>query len=180
LVAEPDERSNMKAPISLLTAALVWGNLLSSHGQEAAKPAPAAPSEPTPATESPAAIAPASGAGNTELVSVFSPDTLRRLGIDPNARVVSVMTNRLDVMEGRRTRVEGGLVPLIKVPSLLTFFQLFNPFAPAEYGGMSEGVPGSGFSRAFADPIKTYPTSPLISVGGKPEKSIARQKAGTP
>jgi hypothetical protein len=170
----------MKAPISILTAALVWGNLLSSHGQEAAKPTPTALPAATPAIESPAAIASAPGADNTELVSVFSPETLRRLGIDPNARVVSVMTNRLDVVEGRRTRVEGGLVPLVKVPSLLTFFQLFNPFAPAEYGGMGEGVPGSGFSRAFADPIKTYPTSPFISVGGKPEKSIARQRADAP
>ncbi len=180
MVSEPDERFTVNAPKSLLTAALVWGNLLASHGQEADKPTPAAPAEPTPATESPTAIATAPGDSQPELVSVFSPDTLRSLGIDPNARVVSVMTNRLDVVEGRRTRIEGGLVPLVKVPTLLTFFQLFNPFAPAEYGGMAEGVPGSGFSRAFADPIKTYPTSPLISVGAKPAKDSVQQKAGTP
>jgi hypothetical protein len=170
----------MKTPKTLLTATLVLGNLLASHSQEADKSTPAAQLEPATATESATADAAASGDSKPELVSVFSPDTLRRLGIDPNARVVSVMTNRLDVVEGGRMRVEGGLVPLVKVPTLLTFFQLFNPFAPAEFGGMAEGAPGSGFSRAFVDPIKTYPTSPLISVGAKPAKNLAEQKAGTP
>lgn len=169
----------MNLPTSIVTTALVWGSLFITQGQETDKPTPATPTaaaapESTPATTTPTA------ATNAALESVFSDETLRSLGIDPNTRVVSVMTNRLDVMDSGRNRVTGGLVPVIKRPALVTFFQLFNPFAPAEYGGTGEGVPLSGFSRAFADPIKSYPTASLISVGGKPEKSIARQRADNP
>ena len=164
----------MKAHLHSLFAALVLGGSLAGYGQEAA--ATNSPAEPATAPESEAARpGPAAAIStNTPLVSVFSSETLRQLGIDPKTKVVSVMTNRLDLVEGRRTRIEGGLVPLIQRPSLLTFVQLFNPFAPAGYGGMSIGTPDQGFSRAFADPIKTQPAAPLIRVGNKPVKAGAR------
>lgn len=103
---------------------------------------------------------------------------MRGLGVSPQARVVSVMTNRLDLIETRRARVEGGLVPVLQRPTLVTFLQLFNPFAPAEYGGTGPGTPDQAFSRAFADPIKTGPASPLISVGDRPAKSVSKRLTG--
>jgi len=163
----------MKVPVVPLIAALVLGGGATIHGQETAVPGREAPASET----SPPGRA-VSDSTNAPLVSVFSSETLRSLGIAPNARVVSVMTNRLDLMEGRRARVEGGLVPLVRRPSLVTFLQLFNPFAPAEYGGMSPGTTDQGFSRAFADPIKTQPTSPLLSIGDRPERSVAKPEAG--
>jgi hypothetical protein len=88
------------------------------------------------------------------------------------------MTNRLDVVEKGGVRVQGGLVPVIKQPSLGTFLQLFNPFAPAEYGGMRPLRLGQTFSRLDADPIKTGPTSPLISIGDRPVKPETKPAAG--
>ncbi len=159
----------MKAPNTFFMAALVWGTFSLTHGQEAESSKPAVPPASTITTGATTTASAPGGATNSELASIFSPGTLQSLGVGPNARVVSVMTNRLDVLEGRRARLEGGLVPLIQRPTLVTFLQLFNPFAPAEYGGMVEGQPGSAFSRAFADPIKTYPTAALFSVGARPE-----------
>jgi len=160
----------MKKPIHFLAVALVLGSVTAVRSQdsETAKPAavPAVPAVFEPSVESVPAEKPA-----PVPVSVFSAETLKQLGIGPNAKVVSVMTNRLDVLDKGSTRLEGGLVPLIKQPSLVTFLQLFNPFAPEEYGGMGAGRPDQGFSRAFADPIKTQPAAALISFGDRPRKA---------
>lgn len=168
----------MKAPLHSLIAALVLGGISTGYGQAATLPKtelkPAAEPESDAAQPAP----PTTFSTNTTLVSVFSDETLRQLGINPNTKVVSVMTNRMDLIEGQRTRIEGGLVPLIRRPSLVTFLQLFNPFAPEEYGGMSAGTPDQGFSRAFADPIKTQPAAPLFLVGDKPVKADTKPKSG--
>ncbi len=169
----------MKLPIQLLATALVLGAPSIGQAQEVS-PAKADPAKSVAQDEpvAPRAVeAEASPAG--ELASVFSTSTLNSLGISPQARVVSVMTNRLDAVELEAVRVEGTLVPVFKRPSLVTFLQLFNPFAPEEFGGTGGGPEGQAFSRAFADPIKTQPTTALFSVGDKPVKAVSTGKPAT-
>ena len=75
----------------------------------------------------------------------------------------------LDRIEGESTVIEGGLVPILKEPTGNSLFQLFNPFAPKEYGGTTHEPGSKAFSRAFHDPVASKPTWVLFSVGEKPE-----------
>ncbi len=164
----------MKLPIPLFATALVLGATSIGQAQETLPAKSVAKDEPV----APGAVAAeASPAG--ELASVFSTSTLHSLGVSPKARVVSVMTNRLDAVELEAVEVKGTLVPVFKRPTLVTFLQLFNPFAPEEFGGTGGGPDGQAFSRAFADPIKTQPTTALFSVGDQPAKAVSTGKPAT-
>lgn len=163
----------MKTRISLLASALVLGTPAILHAQDAASPKKAPATASTPVITTPAAAATESTNGGLE--SVFSTATLSNLGISSNLRVVSVMTNRLDLVQRQRVQMEGPVVAVIKRPSLVTVLQMFNPFAPAEFGGNAP-LNGPGFSRAFADPNKTYPTAALISVGDRPARAGDNRK----
>ena len=163
----------MKMRIHFFAAALAVGTAGMLHAQDADRPN----SDSTTPGNKPVTILAATNSSestNGGLESAFSATTLSNLGIDPKLRVVSVMTNRLDKVELERVQIEGGLVPLIKRPSLVTFLQLFNPFAPTEYGGNAP-LTAPGFSRAFADPIRTQPTAALFSIGDKPARGDGRR-----
>lgn len=166
----------MKTTLTVLVVALVLGpstNLpaedLAAPKEEPAGEAPKTISSPTP-TENDRPV--------SELSSLFSAATLSSLGVSTNARVISLATNRLDVLDRPGVRIEGGVVPLLNRPSFVTFLQLFNPFAPAEFGGMGALREGEVFSRAEADPIKTKPPGVLFSVGARPEKSVNSGRSG--
>ncbi len=166
----------MKATLTVLVVALVLGpgkelpaEDLVAPKEEATGEAPKTITSPTPTENN----RPAS-----ELSSLFSAATLSSLGVSTNARVISLATNRLDVLDRPGVRLEGALVPLLNRPAISTFLQLFNPFAPAEFGGMSPLREGEVFSRAEADPIKTKPTGVLFSVGDQPEQSVGAGRSG--
>lgn len=166
----------MKITLTLLVVALVSGLTINLPAAD-----PASPKEP-PADAAPQTVtspAPeAIGRPVSELSSLFSAATLSSLGVSTNARVISLATNRLNVLDRPGVRIEGGVVPLLNRPSLGTFFQLFNPFAQAEFGGMGALREGEAFSRAEADPIKTKPTGVLFSVGARPEKDVTPGRTG--
>lgn len=174
----------MKKPLLLLATLLAMGSSDRLAGQSATAKKSGAPTPETTSTNAAqhaAAPAPAVIAGKSTNDSVATQSTLlsfHDLGTSTNAMVVSSGTARLNVLESERTRMEGGLVPLVKRPSVVTFLQLFNPFAPAEYGGMQQTSAGEGFGRIFFEPGKSGPSSVLFSIGENPPKSSATGKAG--
>lgn len=166
----------MKTTLTVLAVALVLGPSANLPAEDLVSP------KEEPASEAPESIASPTPPENdrpvSELSSLFSAATLSSLGVSTNARVISLATNRLDLLDRPGVRIEGGVVPLFNRPSFVTFLQLFNPFAPAEFGGMSALREGEVFSRAEADPIKTKPTGVLFSVGARPEKSVTPARTG--
>jgi len=166
----------MKSPLIVLVVALVFGLGTNLPAEDLASP------KAEPAGEAPQTIASPVPSENdrpvSELSSLFSAATLSSLGVSTNARVISVTTNRLEVLDRPGVRLEGGMVPLLNRPSIGTFLQLFNPFAPAEFGGMGALRAGEVFTRAEADPIKTQPSGVLFSVGARPEKSATSGRSG--
>jgi hypothetical protein len=166
----------MKTTLTLLVAALVSGPTTNLPAEDLAAPKEEATGAAAQTITSPAPME--NGRPVSELSSLFSAATLSSLGVSTNARVISLATNRLDVLDRPGVRIEGGVVPLLNRPAIGTFFQLFNPFAPAEFGGMGALREGEVFSRAEADPIKTKPTGVLFSVGDQPEKGVSAGRRG--
>lgn len=78
-------------------------------------------------------------------------------------------TNQLTTIDYKGVEINGTLTPAIKRRSVGSFLQLFNPFAPSDYGGNSEAKGEKGFSRAFADPTTTEPKTVLIGIGASPK-----------
>lgn len=101
--------------------------------------------------------------------AIHSEAPLVSLSITTNDIVEKVVTNDLTRIELQRVEITGTVTPVVKKRTFGSFLQLFNPFAPAEYGGTTEPV-GKAPSRAFMDPVTSQPTSPLIGVGGKPKQ----------
>ncbi|HAV64531.1 MAG TPA: hypothetical protein DCY13_19455 [Verrucomicrobiales bacterium] len=93
---------------------------------------------------------------------------LAELANSTNVTIIQAAPEREDRVDFQRVRVEGGVTPVIKQPTFVRFLQLFNPFAPAEFGGLRERPQGTTLSRAFHDPIKSQPASALISIGERP------------
>lgn len=170
----------MKTPISLLAALLALGASGQLVAQDSSAPKAEKPAAPTASkSKTPVAVtlpfelppAETNTTGNSSTTLSANAISFSDLGISTNAVVISSMSNRLDVLESGRIELSGSLVPMVKKPSLVTFLQLFNPFAPEEYGGLQVTSAGQGFGRVFADPVKTGPTTVLFSVGDNPPKS---------
>lgn len=169
------EHPCMKARNQILAAGLLTCATLSAPGQETPlKAVPDSPSKPASAVEAveppvDAAVSPGPIVLTQPLIDARMLD---ELVASTNAAVIQLQPVREDQVDFQKVRVEGGVAPVVKRPTFVRFLQLFNPFAPAEYGGMAgAGGQGATLSRAFHDPAKSQPTSPLISVGNKPDKS---------
>lgn len=177
----------MKTPISLLAALLALGTsgqlvAQDSNAPKTEKPATTADTTTTSTNAAPSLpfeLPPVetNQIGTAGLTLSSTAISFSDLGISTNAVVISSMSNRLDVLESGRIQLSGSLVPVVKKPSLVTFLQLFNPFAPAEYGGMEITSASQGFGRVFADPVKTGPTTVLFSVGDNPPKASTTTSA---
>jgi hypothetical protein len=105
--------------------------------------------------------------------TVYSDDAFSKITIDTNNAVERVYTNDLTRLELKRMQISGTTTPVIKQRTFGSFLQLFNPFAPAAYGGTDEPI-GKAPSRAFADPILTQPSTPLVGIGNSPSKPDAK------
>lgn len=90
--------------------------------------------------------------------------------ISKNLTLDAPPTNNLTRLELPRVQITGSVTPVIKKRTFGSFLQLFNPFAPAEYGGSEEPFAVKSESRAFHDPVTDKPSTVLIGVGGKPKK----------
>jgi hypothetical protein len=163
----------MKTPITLFAALLAWGASGQILAQDTNSPAGEVPAISPESSSLPIALAAGTNDRTAPVVSaeLYRNLGLAELGVSTNALVISSGTNRLDLIEARRLRLEGSLVPAIKRPSLATFLQLVNPFAPSEYGGTRVSAAGQGFGRVFDDPIEAKTGVVLLSVGDNPLRS---------
>jgi hypothetical protein len=93
--------------------------------------------------------------------------------INTNIPLETVPTNTLTTIELERVQIHGTVTPAIKKRTFGSVLQLFNPFAPAEYGGTEPSAGEAGFSRVFHDPVKDGPTAVLFGVDRKTKKILA-------
>jgi hypothetical protein len=162
----------MKTPIlvAILVALGTSGQLVAQDSNTPKNGKPTTTPE-TAGIPVPFEIKPSTAKDQPVSAAVYKELSLSSLGISTNAIVISSISNRYDLIEARRLRLEGSLVPLVNRPTLVTFLQLFNPFAPAEYGGMRVNGTSQGFGNVFYDPVRSQPGSVLISVGDNPPKA---------
>lgn len=166
------EHPCMKAPTQILAAGLLTCAVVSASAQETPlKAVPDSASKPASIGESPKSSTDAAASSGPIVLTqpLIDARMLEELVASTNGAVIQLQPVREDQVDFEKVRVEGGVAPVVKRPTFVRFLQLFNPFAPAEYGGI-EGAAGQGatLSRAFHDPVESQPTSPLISVGNKP------------
>ncbi|GEM_PF-2481686 len=91
--------------------------------------------------------------------------------ISTNIPIEAVPTNTLTTIELERVQIHGTVTPAIKKRTFGSVLQLFNPFAPADYGGTEPSAGEAGFNRAFYDPVKDGPTTVLFGVDRKSKKT---------
>lgn len=89
---------------------------------------------------------------------------LSNLIVNTNVPLQIISTNQLTTIELERVELHGTLVPAIKKRTFGSVLQLFNPFAPAAYGG---NVTPAG--RDSFDPTTDGPSTVLIGVDFKPK-----------
>lgn len=87
---------------------------------------------------------------------------LPELTIETNIPLQTIPTNKLTTIELERVEIHGTLTPAIKKRTFGSVLQLFNPFAPEEYGGNATPAGRDSF-----DPTTDGPATVLIGVGFK-------------
>lgn len=96
-------------------------------------------------------------------VASMESEPLRLDSEEASAALGAPTTEVLNRIETGPIVIEGSATPALKAPGVRTFVNLFNPFAPAEYGGQESR--GGRETRGFYDPVKSEPGLVLISVG---------------
>lgn len=82
-----------------------------------------------------------------------------------------IVTNKLTTINLQRIQVTGTATPAIKKRTFGSFLQLFNPFAPTEYGGTRDTGSRQAVSRAFHDPVTDGPSTVIIGIGNRPNQA---------